>query len=55
MTDYIDDGGIYEAAKSLHKIIYYKMQDHPSFREDIEEAIRDAYMQGYNDAKEELS
>lgn len=55
MPEFIEDGSLYEEAKSLYKKIYYKLEDHPPFREDIENALRDVYWQGYNDAKAELS
>lgn len=54
MAEFIDDGSLYEEAKSLYKKIYYKIQDHPPFKEDVENALRDMYWQGYNDAKADM-
>ena len=55
MSDFINDGSLYEEAKLLEKSIYKKIESYPSFKEDIRQALSNMYWQGYNDAKEDIA
>lgn len=55
MSDFINDGSLYEEAKLLEKSIYSKINSYPSFKEDIQQALSNMYWQGYKDAKQDIA
>jgi len=49
-SEFIEDGGIYEAAKDLNKKIWAELES-LAFSEAVNDALADMYWQGWNDAK----